>query len=143
MFIRRIAEDLTRKEELTTDTIGIDEAIARVGEIANRLNNAPQTVGSRSGGTGNRIVDNKIIGPDMGIDSEGMETIIAGHRITSSQKAGIVRRLEEINSLLYDMKSGKDRRSKIRVLVNSFIGSETVIRTFLVASQFIARIMNR
>jgi len=83
------------------------------------------------------------MGPGMGIDSEGMETVIAGNRITSRQKVSIIRRLEEINSLLQDMKSGKDRKNKIRVLVDSFTGSETVIRTFLVASQFIARIMSR
>jgi hypothetical protein len=142
-FIRRIAEMPTRKEELSTDSVGIDEAIARVSEIVNRLSNTPQTARSRSGGTGNRIVDNTIIGPDMGIDSEGMETVVAGNRITSRQKDGIIRRLEEINSLLEDMKGGKDRRSKIRMLVDSFSGSETVIRTFLVASQFIARIVSR
>jgi len=128
---------------LSADTIEIDEAMARVSEIVNRLNNAPQTAGNRSGGTGNRIVDSTIMGPGMGIDSEGMETVIAGNRITSRQKVSIIRRLEEINSLLQDMKSGKDRKNKIRVLVDSFTGSETVIRTFLVASQFIARIMSR
>ena len=128
---------------MSTDTIGIDEAIARVSEIANRLNNAPQTAESKSGGSGNRIVDNTILGPGMGIDSEGMETIIAGNRITMRHKADIIRRLEEIKSLLNEMKSGKDRKSKIRVFVDSFSGSETVIRTFLVASQFIARIVSR
>ena len=132
-----------RKEEMSIDTIGIDEAIARVSEIANRLNNAPQTAGSKSGGPGNRIADNTILGPGMGIDSEGMETIIAGNRITLRQKADIIRRLEEIKSLLNEMKSGKDRKSKIRILVDSFSGSETVIRSFLVASQFIARIISR
>ena len=132
-----------RKEELSTDTIGIDEAIARVNEIANRLNNVPQTSGVGRGGPGNRIVDNTIMGPDMGIDSEGFQTVIAGNRITSRQKADIIRRLEEIKSLLNDMKSGKDRRSKIRILVDSFSGSERVIRTFLVASPSIALIMSR
>jgi hypothetical protein len=128
---------------MPTDTGGIDEAIARVSEIANRFNNLPQTTGIRSGGTGNRIVDNTIIGPDMGIDSEGVQTVIAGNTITSRQKADIIRRLEEIKSLLDEMKSGKDHKSKIRILVDSFSGSETVIRTFLVASQFIAQIMSR
>jgi len=128
---------------LPTDIGGIDEAIARACEIANRFSNVPKTTGIGSGGAGNRIVDNTIIGPGMGIDSEGVSTVIAGNRITSRQKADIIRRLEEIKSLLDEMKSGKDHKSKIRVRVDSFSGSETVIRTFLVASQFIARIMSR
>ncbi len=141
-FIRRITKIPTRKRGLSIDTIGIDQAIARVSEIANRLNNTSQTVGS-SGGPGNRIVDKTILGPGMGIDSQGMETIIAGNRITLRQKADILRRLEEIKSLLEEMKNGKDRKSRIRILVDSFSGSETVIRSFLVASPFIARIISR
>ena len=54
-------------------------------------------------------MDNTILGPGMGIDSEGMETIIAGNRITMRHKTDIIRRLEEIKSLLNEMKSGKYR----------------------------------
>jgi hypothetical protein len=128
---------------LPIDTGGNDEAIARVCEITNRLNNVPKTIGIGSGGTGNRIVDSTIMGPHMGIDSGGVSTVIAGNRITSRQKDDIIRRLEKIKSLLDEMKSGKDHKGKIRILVDSFSGSETVIRTFLVASQFIAQIMSR
>jgi hypothetical protein len=125
------------KGNLSTDTAGIDDAIARVCEIANRLNNVPKTAGS--GATGNDTV----VGPRTGIDSGGVLTSIAGNRITSRQKADIIRRLEELKSLLDKMKSGKDHKSKIRMLVDSFHGAETAIRTFLLASQFIALIMSR
>ena len=90
-----------------------------------------------------RIVDEAIAGLHMGIHSEGVSIIIAGNRITSRQKADIIRRLEELESLLNKMRSGKDHKSKIRVLVDSFRGAETAIRTFLIGNQFIARIISR
>jgi hypothetical protein len=125
--------------ELSTDTAGIDEAIARVSEIANRLNNVPKIM--EIGAT--RILDEAIVKPHIGIQSEGVSTVIAGNRITSRQREDIVRRLEELESLLNKMKSGKDHKSKIRVLVDSFRGAETTIRTFLIGNQFIAQIISR
>jgi hypothetical protein len=100
-------------------------------------------VGIESGPTANLIVDNTILGSGMGINSEGVSIIIAGNRITSRQKTDIIRRLEELKSLLNKMRSGKNYQSKIRMLIDSFSGVESVIRTFLIGSQFIARIVNR
>ncbi|MDA4129862.1 MAG: hypothetical protein OK457_03735 [Thaumarchaeota archaeon] len=128
---------------MPTDTAGIDEAIARVSEIANRLNNHFTKEGIENRVTTNQIVDDTIAGPDLGINSEGVSTVIAGNRITSRQEADIVRRLEELKSLLDKMRSGKNHQSKIRLLIDSFSGVETVIRTFLIGSQFIARIVSR
>ena len=128
---------------LPTEDAGIDEAVARVREITNRLNNAPRTPAIGSGGTENRILDDSSAGSRMGINSEGISTVIAGHRITSRQKEDIIRRLEELKALLDKMKSGKDHKTRIRVLVDSFRGAETAIRTLLIANQFIAQIMSR
>ncbi|MFI5421025.1 MAG: hypothetical protein ACHQ1H_08670 [Nitrososphaerales archaeon] len=128
---------------MSTDTAGIDEAITRVCEIENRLNNQSMKVGIESELASNRIVNETFAGPDIGINSEGVSTIIAGRRITSRQKTDIIRRLEELKSLLNKMRSGKNYQSKIRMLIDSFSGVESVIRTFLIGSQFIARIVNR
>jgi hypothetical protein len=128
---------------LPTDTAGIDEAIAKVSEIANRLNNHLMNAGIESGVTANRIENNAIVGPGLGINSEGVSTVIAGNRITSRQKADIIRRLEELKSLLNNMRSGKNHQSKIRLLIDSFSGVETMIRTFLIGSRLIARIVSR
>jgi hypothetical protein len=128
---------------LPTDDAGIDEAVARVREITNRLNNAPRTPAIDGRGAENRILDDSTLGSRMGINSEGVSTVIAGHRITSRQKEDIIRRLEELKALLDKMKSGKDHKTRIRVLVDSFRGAETAIRTLLIANRFIAQIMSR
>jgi hypothetical protein len=124
---------------LSTDNTGIEEAVARVREITNRLNNVSGLAAMGNGDAGTPDAT----GPRLGINSEGVSTIIAGTRITSRQKEDILRRLEEIRSLLDKMKSGKDYKNKIRVLVDSFRGAEIVIRTHLIANRFIAQIMSR
>ena len=108
---------------------GIDEAIARVREIANRLNNAPRTPAIMEEALKIESSMTTMVKSRIGINSEGVSTVIAGHRITSRQKEDIIRRLEELESLLNKMKSGKDHKTRIRVLVDSFRGAETAIRT--------------